>query len=307
VPRVSVVIPARDAAPTLRRTLDALQRQAVDGGFEVIVVDDGSSDDTVAVARAAGATVLEQQAAGPAQARNAGAAVASGEVLAFTDADCFPAPGWLAAGVLALEDADLVQGRVAPERPPGPYDRTLYVSRLSGLFEAANLFVKRDLFDRLGGFEEWVVPEIGKAFGEDLWFGWRALRDGARTTFAADAYVEHAVFERGPLGYIDERRRLRYFPAAVKLVPELREHFLHRGLFLSAATQDWNHALVGAAVAKKVRPAVLLAAPFAVRLARQATPHGRNAPLVAATEIAANVVGSYALLVGSIKARTPVF
>src|SRR5438874_11533006 len=101
--RVTVVVPARNAEATLGRTLDAIASQCLDEPWETIVVDDGSSDGTVAIAERApgGVTLLRADAAGPAAARNRGAEAARGEVLAFTDADCFPAPGWLGAGLRA--------------------------------------------------------------------------------------------------------------------------------------------------------------------------------------------------------------
>jgi hypothetical protein len=82
-------------------------------------------------------------------------AESSGTALAFCDADCYPTKGWLAAGVRALEHAELVQGKVVPEPEVamGPFDRSLWVTSSVGLWETANLFVTRDLFERVGGFE----------------------------------------------------------------------------------------------------------------------------------------------------------
>src|SRR2546429_1761254 len=118
-PLVSVIVPARDAAGTIGRTLAALAAQDLAGPFEVIVVDDGSTDHTAAIARAAGAPirVVEEPRRGAADARIRGAAEARAPVLAFTDADCFPTPGWLRVGLAAMQSADLVQGRGQP--PPG--------------------------------------------------------------------------------------------------------------------------------------------------------------------------------------------
>src|SRR5205085_1106951 len=91
-PVVSVVVPARDAARTLPATLAALHAQELDQPFEVVVADAGSTDETAALARRAGARVADAGPVGPGEARNAGVAQASADLLAFTDADCRPAP-----------------------------------------------------------------------------------------------------------------------------------------------------------------------------------------------------------------------
>jgi len=125
VPTVSVIIPARDAAATRPATLAGLAAQRAEDGMEVIVVDDGSTDATATVAREAGATVIVGQGRGAGAARNVGVAAASGEILAFVDADVEPQPGWLEAGIRALDGADMVQGRVIPrpDRRLGPFDK----------------------------------------------------------------------------------------------------------------------------------------------------------------------------------------
>src|SRR6185436_10972166 len=96
---VSVVIPARNEAHSIGNVLAAVRSQQPIGiNLDIVLVDDGSTDDTVAVARAAGARVLELGAAGggnPAIARNRGALTAQGDPIVFLDADCSPAPGWL--------------------------------------------------------------------------------------------------------------------------------------------------------------------------------------------------------------------
>ena len=311
MPDASVIVPARDAESTLPRALDALSRQDFGGSYEVVVVDDGSRDRTVEVARAAPGpvTVIEQAASGPATARNRGVAEAGGRTLAFCDADCFPTPGWLGAGTAALRSADLVQGCVLPDPtvPLGPFDRTLWVTFEAGLYETANLFVTRATFDRLGGFEEWLRVELGKAMFEDTWFGWRARRAGARTAFSTEALVHHAVFSRGRRDYVAERRRLRYFPAVAQKVPELRRGFFYRRVFLSRRTAALDVAVAGSLAALTVRsPLPLLAwAPYAQMLLRRARTHGRRWPGVAAAELAADLVGLASLAHGSARYRSP--
>ena len=305
-----MIVPARDAAATLPRTLAALHRQTVD--HEVVVVDDGSSDDTPAIAEQHGARVFHHSSArGPARARNAGGAVANAPLLAFTDADCAPSPGWLEAGVRALREADLVTGPITPERPPGPFDRTLDRPGPSPLYESANLFVTRSMFARVGGFEPFarrpgqgprgildgLRPASGvDHFGEDIVFAWRARRAGARVAFAPDARVEHAVFDRGAAAWVAERRRLRYFPALLRLVPELSRELTGK-VFLNARTARFDAAAVGVAVALATRrPWPLLAA----------VPYARAAPRdkrLAAATVVADAVGCGALVGGSLAAR----
>lgn len=202
--RVSVIIPARDEAENLRRTLPALLAQAGPGvELEVLVVDDGSRDDTAEVARSAGARVLPVEPAGvgnPAAARNRGAAAATGDPLVFLDADCVPAPGWLAA-LLAAHDrgAEVVGGSLDPAeglsltarcdyycgwyhvhscRPPGPVPN----------HPPGNLSVRRAVFERTSGFTE--SHPVAYAHEE---LGWQAevRRAGGVLVFEPRAIVRH--------------------------------------------------------------------------------------------------------------------
>ncbi|MEA2442586.1 MAG: hypothetical protein QOH76_4010 [Thermoleophilaceae bacterium] len=310
--RVSVVVPARNAAATLGRTLECLAAQAVDGRIEVVVVDDGSDDDTAAIARGAPGEVklVSEGRLGAAQARNRGVAEASAAVIAFTDADCFPTPTWLARALDTLVDADLVQGRVEPDPSArlGPFDRTIWVESERGFYETANLVVRRELFERIGGFEDWLDTRGEKLLAEDVWFGWRAVRAGARTRFASDAVVHHAVFPRGPGGYLAERLRLRYFPAIARQIPEFRRRTLFARYFLSPRSAAFDAALAGALVAALSRSHVPLVAavPYARIATRGTLAYRRRAPLVAAVRAAGDVVGLGALAAGSVRWRSPV-
>jgi glycosyltransferase involved in cell wall biosynthesis len=310
--RASVIVPARNAEGTLPRTLECLCAQTVPFDYEVIVVDDGSRDRTPELVAAASDRVrlVVQEPCGPAAARNRGVEVASGEVLAFCDADCYPTEGWLAAGVRALEAADLVQGKVIAEPGVGigPYDRTLWIVHEVGLWETANLFVTRELFDRVGGFEDWLRPVPGKALAEDVWFGWRAKRTGARSAFCAEALIHHHVFARRAPEYLAERRRCRHFPEMAAKIPELRDAVLYRRLFLTRRTAAFDAALLGASAALMLRRRWPLTAglPFARLVAQRAKPYGRSAPKVAAVDVVADLITAWALVAGSVRAGTPV-
>ena len=315
----TVIVPARDAADTIEALLEALAAQQGAPPFEVIVVDSGSSDGTSVHAAIAGAKVLHNPGGEPAGSRNLGASLAFGDVLAFTDADCAPEPGWLAAGLRALAGgADLVQGAVAPTGPAGPFDRTVVVAGEHGLYETASLFVRRATFERVGGFEP--VPRLGigtgQPFGEDTWFAWRLKRAGGRTAFAADATVRHEVFTRGPGGWIWERRRAALFPPLVALIPELRSTFLHRRWFLSPASLSFDLALaggvlgaVGLALAPRRRWAagapLLLTARYGAEVAAETRARAAG-PAYALARVAADALTCAALVAASVRSRTPV-
>jgi glycosyltransferase involved in cell wall biosynthesis len=316
-PEICVIVPAHGAAATLGRTLDALARSTFDGTWEVVVVDDASPDATADIAERAGVRVVRLPTqSGPAAARNAGTDASEAPLIAFTDADCEPTAGWLGALVRALGDADLVTGPVIPDpqAPRGPYDRTLQILGPTFLFETANLAVRRAVVEQVGGFRAFAPapgappglrprPEEGH-FGEDVVFGWEAQRAGARVGFAPEAIVHHAVFPRDARGYIAERWRLRFFPALVREIPELRPR-VHLRIFLGRRTARFDlavAALGGALVGR--RPIVLLATlPYACSVLGPNMARRRSAARHVAVLVLADLVGCLALVRGSLAAR----
>lgn len=197
-PRVTVVIPVLNEARRITACLDALAAQRNAPPFEVIVVDNGSRDATPELVRshAIGARLEGERTRGPYAARNKGIASARGEIVAFTDADCLVEPDWLAAGVAVLDGgADLAGGeivQIANEHPSvwERYDRATYLKQdrfieLERFAATANLFVKADVFAKLGGF----VPEL-TASG-DLELGQRATKAGYGLVYAPLARVRH--------------------------------------------------------------------------------------------------------------------
>lgn len=193
---VSVIIPTFRDWPGVAQCLHALSQQTLPAGrFEIIVVDNDAEHAPPALP--AGVRCLHQPAGFSYAARNAGAALAKGPVLAFTDADCLPATGWLAAGLAALDahpECALVSGQIEVFS-----SRPNTVFRYETLFEfqqqqwaeqrhfgaTANLFVRRGAFDRLGGFN------AGMKSGGDADFGHRAHALGLRLGYEARALVLH--------------------------------------------------------------------------------------------------------------------
>jgi hypothetical protein len=307
--RVAVVVPARDAAGTIGRAVACLVAQEGAPPYEVVVVDNASDDDTGAVARAAGARVvrLEDRGGGPGRARNAGVAATGGTHLAFTDADCYPTPGWLAALWAAAGAAELVAGPVLADASAarGTWDRTLEYPSPTPLWATANLLIARATLDAAGGFDDWVADPTEaprRPFGEDTVLAWRAIRAGARTAWAPGALIEHAVFPRGARGWIAHHRDLQHMPGLVAQVPELRRELLTARVALNAATATATLGLAGAAlaVATRRRAPLVAAGPW---IARQVVAARTVGPRIAAVRAAGEVVGAASLAVGSVRHR----
>ena len=318
-PDVSVVVPARNAADLLPKLLAALDRTTYDGVWETVVVDDASTDATADLATEWGARVVRLDSqSGPAAARNAGLAAARGSLIAFTDADCEPTPGWLSALTEALGGADIVTGPVqpAPGVSRGPFARTLSIRGESALFETANLALRREVAERVGGFEPFT-PVAGQPglrptveeghFGEDAVFGWRARRTGAQTAFAPDAVVHHAVFPRGPRAYIAEHWRRRFFPALVREVPELRSRFV-LGVFLTRESALFDLAVAGlcASALSRRRAPLLAALPYLADRLEWRNPVDESVMRRNLAVVAGDLVGLAALVRGSVAARRAV-
>jgi GT2 family glycosyltransferase len=316
--RVSVVIPASGASATIGRTLSALAAQDLNEDFEVVVALDGPDDGSAALVedhdRVDAVVPALMGTRGAGAARNRGAARAKGSLLAFTDADCEPEPGWLSHGVACLEHADLVQGAVRPVTgaTPGPFDRTVTVDRETGLFETANLLVRRDLFERLGGFEDWLPLRLdaqpdSRPMGEDVWFGWRARRAGARVEFCPRSVVAHAVIRRSARQYVGEHARRVHFPALAGRIPELRYTTFFARYFLDRRTAAFDAAALGLVIAVARRSAwpLMAAAPYAAIAARRFSIRRPGSAKVVAADVAADVVSIAALARGSLRAGTP--
>lgn len=164
---ISFVIPAHDEAALLGDTLAALRCAAdgVDRHYDVVVVDDASTDATADVARVHGARVLRIEARHIAAARNAGAGVAQGDVLVFVDADTCIDAGVLAAALDALRRG-AVGGGATVRLQSARWHERLVAALLAPLFRLARiapgcfLFCTRDAFDAVGGFDtRWYAGE----------------------------------------------------------------------------------------------------------------------------------------------------
>jgi GT2 family glycosyltransferase len=193
-PHFSIVVPTYSRMATLSRLLDLLrpESQALEADvYEVIVSDDAPGDAAREQlgSRFPSVRFVTGPGRGPAANRNAGARYARGEWLVFTDDDCEPCAGWLRA--LAEEadhhSLDVIEGAiVVPDKRRSIFRRD--VENLNGdCFWSANLSIRRECFERLGGFDE----DFREAGGEDLELGHRIRAIGARTAFSRQAIVYH--------------------------------------------------------------------------------------------------------------------
>ena len=149
---------------------------------------------------------------GRAQARETGWRESRAELIAFTDDDCVPEPGWLEAGIAAAEAASgaIVQGATRPDRTQldrlGPFARTVTVESFDPAFQTCNMFFPRAVLEGVGGFD---VESFGRVHGgEDSDLAWRAIKAGAPAAFAPDARVEHAVDGLGARRHPPRLRRV---------------------------------------------------------------------------------------------------
>jgi len=207
-PFVSVVIPVYNDAPRLRQTLEALQKQTYPSDcYEVIVVDNGSTDESVQVARGFSdvEVLIETQHTGsPYSARNRGIEVARGEIIALLDSTCVPVEHWMEKGVecMTAGGADLVGGDVAfsfqGDPTPGELFDALTNIRMresvkQGRAKTANLFVRRNVFDGLGLF-----PERIRSGGDVRWTQ-RAVTENYVLAFCEEARVHKSARSLLPL------------------------------------------------------------------------------------------------------------
>jgi GT2 family glycosyltransferase len=200
--RVSVVVPTCGRLDLLDRCLDALTRQTLDAShYEVIIVDDEPSHNTlhlVAGWRARTALrgprlvyISNGGTHGPAAARNRGWQVAQASVIAFTDDDTVPATTWLDSGLAEFTDGvDALCGRIEMPLPAKPTDYQRDARMLeTAEFVTANCFCRKDVLERLGGFDErFTAP-----WREDSDLHFRLLEMRANIVHAPQALVVHPV------------------------------------------------------------------------------------------------------------------
>jgi len=244
-PRVSVIVCSYNGARTLEGCLNSLLK--IDyPDFEIILVDDGSKDNTQEIVKKLPAVKnIVQSNKGLSNARNAGAAAATGAVLAYTDSDCMADPDWLYYLVETLLSGDYagvggpnisppaenwVQACVAAA--PGGPSHVLLSDVVAEHIPGCNMAFHRWAFEKLGGFD----PEYTKA-GDDVDFCWRLQQEGQVIAFSPAAVVWHyrrftlKAFRKQQEGYGEAESMLR---------------FKHLVFFGPTGTAKWKGTVYGA-------------------------------------------------------------
>jgi glycosyltransferase involved in cell wall biosynthesis len=196
-PFVSVIVPHYNDLEGLRLCHNRLLAQTwPPDRFEIVVADNNSRCGIEAVkAVTPRAFVLLELTQGAGPARNAGVAASRGDVIAFLDSDCVPEADWIAEGVAALADFDFIGGQVVvfardPERPNAVeayemvfnFDFKRYIESV-GFTGSGNMFVRRSVFNSVGGFRAGVAEDVDWSF--------RARGQGYRLGYAERAVVGH--------------------------------------------------------------------------------------------------------------------
>lgn len=187
--KFSFIIPALNEAKYISACIKSIKNQSVIA-HEIIVVDNGSVDETAETAKSLGARVIKETKSGIANARNAGATQSSGEILCFIDADSTLCRNWIKRAQNHFEKgASAVVGiNVFVNKNPiklvwyNSYTIIAHAALFLNnflfrrlLLSAGNLAIKKDVFEKLGGYEPYV--------GEDFWLSQRFWKLGLRGTF----------------------------------------------------------------------------------------------------------------------------
>jgi GT2 family glycosyltransferase len=313
---VAVVVPTYRRPEGLRRLLSGLEGQTLPRHrWEVVIFDDASGpgiseqiDALAAESPLAVRVVHGRTNQGQAVARNEGWRATSAAVVAFTDDDCVPRPGWLQAGLETMVSAPrlgVVQGRTV--RPEGHQDyaytlRTVVreVLEPSPWFEGCNLFVRREALDAVGGFDEELSD-----FAEDTALGWAVLERGWERGWSPDALVEHELSERPWFWH------LRFYFLQGRIVDIAKRYPQIRGMFwrpwaVGPDNAYFALAVAGLALLPKRRASALLVVPYLAWLfgPRERRPTPGRALRIGVFKIATNAASFTGKTIAAVRTRT---
>jgi hypothetical protein len=270
-PEIAVAVPSHDRPLRLRWLLNSLEEQTLSADrFEVVVGHDSAGPETERLLREhplARAGVLRSVrlppgSAPPGKNRNAAWRAARAPVIAFTDDDCRPPPGWLEAALSAARrhPGAIVQGATEPDPEEAhllraPHARTQRVVPPGAYAEACNMVYPRELLDRLGGFDERMLG------GEDTELALRAVEAGAARAAAPEVLTWHAVATPWLGSRLRSAWRWRDLPKLAKRHPAHRSAY-PLGIFWKRSHAWLPLAAAGALLGKRSARWAALAVPW---------------------------------------------
>jgi len=240
-PRFSVIIPTYKRPELLKLCLEKLAPgvQAYTGQYEVIVSDDDPAGSARATLKQSFPWVrwVQGPGKGPAANRNAGAAEAHGEWLAFTDDDCLPEPGWLDAfekAILANENAQVLEGKTMPSGVRRSLAEVCPANEYGGYLWSCNFAMPRKLFVEIGGFDQ----GFRHACMEDVDLSDRIQQMGLNMVFVSQALVFHP-WKKAKKPWDDGQGGEIYYPALM--------HYLskHPGKAIEHNTKRYLNNAIG--------------------------------------------------------------
>ncbi len=224
--KIAVIIPVYNGEKIIGRCLKALKNQEFDGDYEIIVVDDGSTDGTSNVVKEFNGVKLirNDRRMGPSFARNRGAMATDADVLVFVDADCEPAPDFIKEITKEIGHYDAVKGayKTKQKSAVARFIQYEYEDRYDKLkkekeidyFDSCAVAIKKKHFDMAGGFDErYREPSC-----EDQDLSFKLSKMGCKIGFNPKAIVYH-LHPESILKYFKRKFKVAYWKALI-----IKEH-----------------------------------------------------------------------------------
>jgi GT2 family glycosyltransferase len=307
----SIVIPTFNGASRIGNCLDSLVKQATDRDIEILVVDDGSTDNTASLVRSyPSVRLLAQANAGPASARNRGALEATGKILLFTDDDCVPMPDWLAAMLQPFQDPDVVGAkgiyRTHQQSLAARFVQIEYEDKyrmMAGLpsidfIDTYSAGFRRDRFLEMAGYD----TSFPVACAEDVELSYRMSARGWKMKFVPAAIVYHTHPDTF-LRYLKKKYKFAFWRVlAVRKNPTKGVKDSHTPQVMKLQLLFAPALLLAVVLDLAVRPRVPASAlvvagflmstlPFALRAFRKDPVIGLLSPVLLAARACAQVLG----------------
>ena len=198
--RFSIIIPAYNSEKTLYSCLESLEDQSLPKDYyEVIVVDDGSTDSTATIAKKFNNKYIYQTNQGPASARNKGVKSAVGDIILFTDSDCVPDHNWIREMVKPFSNSEVIgvkgtyktkQKELAAKFAQAEFEDRYDLLQKSSTIDMIDTYsaaYRKDVFLNIGGFDQ----SFPVASNEDTDLSYRLAASGYKLVFTQNAFVYH--------------------------------------------------------------------------------------------------------------------